>query len=331
MKGMHSKFRRLLWWGSLTVFALCGAWIAYYLYTAAASTQKLGKIAGEIAALRRVSVPSNMTAATTVSLHESGNPTAASPELYPQEHDMQKKEGIPAQTPSPASLHLESDNPDAQNRSVPQAADIGSEDSLLAYYQSLAEKNSDFTGWITIENTAVDYPVMYTPDDPEKYLHRDFEGRYSFAGLPFLDARCDPGEPSSNMIIYAHNMRSGQMFAEVTKYLEPDFLKAHPTVLFDTLTRHEAYEVIAVLQIDLKPLSDPSMLCYRAIDTATDAAADEWNEYIAGYAGIHTGKVQAGDRILTLSTCKRIGGLDRLVIICRSQGKEQAFFSLQNR
>jgi sortase B len=237
--------------------------------------------------------------------------------------DIQNKETIPEGTSYPAPQQLADASPEVINKEAPDTlTESGAKDALLAYYQSLVEKNADFIGWITIENTAVDYPVMYTQEVPEKYLHRDFEGRYSFAGLPFLDARCDLGELTANTIIYAHNMHSGQIFAEVTKYLEPDFLKKHPAVRFDTLTFCRVYEVIAVLQIDLKPLSDPSMLCYSTFDTTSKNAAEELNQYLTHYAQVQIGKVQAGDRILTLSTCKRVGSLDRLVIICRSTGKE---------
>lgn len=322
MKGLGPGMRRLLWWGALAIFVFCGSWIAYYLYTAAATTRAIGAMAGEIFALRNSSVPSN-TPAAPKSSQANKNPAATLPDVPAKTENNQKRETISEDASTPAPLFLAGASPDVQYTAPPQTAPETEEaDALLAYYQSLAEKNPDFIGWIAIENTAVDYPVMYTPEDPQKYLHRDFEGRYSFAGLPFLDASCDLSGPAANLIVYAHNMRSGQMFAEVTKYLDPDFLKAHPVVLFDTLSERREFEVIAVLQIDLKPLSDPSMLCYSTSDTATQAAADELNEYISRFASIRVGKVQAGDSILTLSTCKRIGNLDRMVVIGRSPGKE---------
>ena len=51
--------------------------------------------------------------------------------------------------------------------------------------ENLFEKNSDMICWLDIEGTEISYPVMYTPDDPEYYLHRDFDGEYSYSGMPF--------------------------------------------------------------------------------------------------------------------------------------------------
>ena len=61
---------------------------------------------------------------------------------------------------------------------------------ILMQYASVYEQNPDLFGWICIENTVLDYPVMHTPDDPEKYLCLSFEGETSTAGTPFMDAKC---------------------------------------------------------------------------------------------------------------------------------------------
>jgi len=213
-------------------------------------------------------------------------------------------------------------SPDAQDEETPAgsiAADTQS-DRLLKYYQELASINSDLIGWVSIADTIVDYPVMYSPGEPQRYLHRDFDKRYSVAGIPFLDARCDPASLTENKILYAHNMRSGQMFAQLISYLEPEFLKAHSTIGFDMLTRKADYEVFAVLQINLKSMDDPSMQCYRLYDTALEQDVDALNAYTLEYAAIRTGEVQQYDRIITLSTCQHLGSIDRLVVLARQAG-----------
>ena len=65
----------------------------------------------------------------------------------------------------------------------------GSEPGMLTAYASLFESNPDLFGWIEIEGTKLNYPVMYTPDDPEHYLRRAFDGSRSMSGVPFLDGR----------------------------------------------------------------------------------------------------------------------------------------------
>ena len=57
-------------------------------------------------------------------------------------------------------------------------------------YEALKAQNPDFFGWISIEGTNIDYPVMFTPDDPEHYLRRAFDGSSSQSGVPFLSADC---------------------------------------------------------------------------------------------------------------------------------------------
>ena len=71
-------------------------------------------------------------------------------------------------------------------------ATISSEkDQLLDVYAEFHKQNSDFVGWISLEGTSLDYPIMQTIDAPEYYLRRDFNKNYSLAGTPFLDARSD--------------------------------------------------------------------------------------------------------------------------------------------
>lgn len=92
----------------------------------------------------------------------------------------------------------------------------------------LFAQNSDCIGWPSIPDTVVDYPVMHTPENPQKYLRRDFHGEYSQSGTPFPDSRC--GMDSNNLIIYGHNMRNDTMFGSLPKYMEQDYRQAHPII-----------------------------------------------------------------------------------------------------
>ncbi len=206
-----------------------------------------------------------------------------------------------------------------QTPSVTIANDYETE-MLLKYYQDLAAINPDFVGWVSIADTIVDYPVMYSPSEPRRYLYRDFDTNRSAAGIPFLDARCDPTNLTENKIVYAHNMRSGQMFAQLISYLEPEFLKAHPTIGFDTVTHKGDYTVFAVMQIDLANMDDPSMRCYSLFDTAQQQDVDALNAYTLEYATVRTGEVQRYDRVIALSTCQHLGSIDRLVVMARQEG-----------
>lgn len=109
---------------------------------------------------------------------------------------------------------------------------------------ALHEENPDCIGWLTIDGTRIDYPVMYRSGDKNYYLHRDFNGEYSANGCLFLAEECVPGN-SDNLIIYGHHMNSGKMFADLEKYKDEGFYEEHPTILFRTIWGNEQYQIFA--------------------------------------------------------------------------------------
>ena len=111
---------------------------------------------------------------------------------------------------------------------------------------ALIAVNGDCIGWLSIDGTNISYPVMHTPSDPQKYLRRNFYGKYSQSGVPFLDGRCDL--QSSNLIIYGHNMKNGTMFSDLKKYVNIEFLNTHRTVKFETVDGSRYYTVTEVLK-----------------------------------------------------------------------------------
>ena len=148
--------------------------------------------------------------------------------------------------------------------------------------QALIAENADCIGWLSIDGTNISYPVMHTPSDPQKYLRRNFYGKYSQSGVPFLDGRCDI--QSTNLIIYGHNMKNGTMFADLKKYVDKDFLSAHRTVKFETADGVQTFTVTEVLKTNI---------------------SNEWYNHISAEDG----------RQLILSTCYGSGKDGRLLII----------------
>ena len=148
---------------------------------------------------------------------------------------------------------------------------------------ALIAENADCTGWLSVDGTNISYPVMHTPSDPQKYLRRNFYGKYSQSGVPFLDGRCDL--QSSNLIIYGHNMRNGTMFSDLKKYVDREFLNAHRTVKFETVDGIRCFTVTNVLKTN---------------------TSDAWYDRITA---------EGGGRRLILSTCYGSGKDGRLLII----------------
>ena len=101
--------------------------------------------------------------------------------------------------------------------------------------------NADCIGWLCIPGTAVDYPVMHTPENPQKYLRRNFYGEYSQSGVPFLDGRCSLD--CDNLIIYGHNMKNGTMFSDLKRYADQSFRSEHPIIELVTAGGKQIYTV----------------------------------------------------------------------------------------
>ena len=146
------------------------------------------------------------------------------------------------------------------------------------------EQNADCIGWIFIDGTNINYPVMHTPDNPQKYLRLSFEKKYSQSGVPFLDGRCSLQD--GNLIIYGHNMKNGTMFSDLKKYLDTDFREAHKTIEFQTADGVFLFEVTDVIRTNI---------------------SDERYNQINSTDG----------RILLLSTCYGSAKSDRLLIIAK--------------
>lgn len=111
------------------------------------------------------------------------------------------------------------------------------------------EQNGECIGWICIDGTAVNYPVMHTPTDPQKYLRKSFDKKYSVSGVPFLDYRCDIN--TTNLIVYGHNMKNGTMFACLKKYLDNTFREQHPVIELETADGVRYFTVTEVLKTDI--------------------------------------------------------------------------------
>ena len=189
---------------------------------------------------------------------------------------------------------------------------------ILPRFLELYQKNPDLAGWLTIPGTRIDYPVMYSPDEPERYLHANFEVSYSFAGLPFLDAACDP--ESGNRIIYAHNMLDGSMFRTLLKYQQKDFWQRNPVISFNTLYEEQEYEVVAAFYDKVYKKSDTNFKFYQFYDTSDQSSFDEAMAYYREHALYDTGvTAQCGDELITLVTCAYQTENGRFVVVGRKK------------
>ena len=126
-----------------------------------------------------------------------------------------------------------------------------SEDDILPEYQTLYKQNQDLIGWIKIENTRIDYPVMQTREEPQYYLRRNFDKKYDSQGTPFADYRCEVLSPRSyNVIVYGHYTNAGTMFRWLLNYNFKGLYERKKFIQFDTLMEKGIYEVVAAFYYD---------------------------------------------------------------------------------
>lgn len=185
-------------------------------------------------------------------------------------------------------------------------------------FVELYKMNHDFIGWITIDDTAIDYPVMQTPDDEEYYLHKDFDKKYSLAGTLFADTDSDIWTPSDNIMIYGHHMQSGKMFQNLTKYESETFYLDHKYITFDTICKDGTYEVIAAFKTKIYDSSYTGFKYYQFFD-AKDAT--EFDAFISNCKALMTYNIPSsavyGDELLTLSTCNYHTADGRFVVVAK--------------
>ena len=218
--------------------------------------------------------------------------------------------------------HLYSDLAAVRTRDT--QPEIALQSSVQPTSRNLYLENADMVGWIQIEGTSIDYPVMQTPADPNYYLKHDFEKHYTDYGCPFMQADCDALCPSDNLIIYGHNMKDGSMFADLAKYRSKDFWQTHKTVWFDTELGSSAYEIFAVIHTT----------CGRQIPPMRSRSIGLWTQQPRknlpimcrpakrGRCTIQAFQAEYGDKLLTLSTCDNLTDDGRWLIIAKQTETE---------
>ena len=219
-----------------------------------------------------------------------------------------------AETVSPTTLPAAEPAPET----AAPVEDPPEEPVMLAKYASLYAQNHDLFGWLRIDGTAIDYPVMHTPSDPERYLHTNFAREYSYGGVPFIDAACSAD--SDNLLIYGHNMLDGSMFRSLMKYQEKTYWQAHPTISFDTLYEQGEYEVLAAFYDRVYYRYEDCFKFYQFIDAEDEADFDDAISNFRAKALYDTGVTTAyGDKLITLVTCAYQVEDGRFVVVARKK------------
>lgn len=217
----------------------------------------------------------------------------------------------------------------AQNRSTYESlrevydnpgflAPIGYPSEYDKDFAGLWEINPDIVGWINIDGTGLDYPVVQTTDNT-KYYRMNFEGEYSEHAVPFVDAAVDLKKPSTNTIIYGHNIRTdGQMFNILKGYKELEYYQQHPVIEFNSVYREGQYKIISIFYANTHAEHGEIFPYHEFIDSQSEAQTQEYIDDVLIRSIINTGvDVLPSDELLTLSTCTYEFKDARYVVVAR--------------
>lgn len=191
-------------------------------------------------------------------------------------------------------------------------------------YQPLVQENSHLAAWLMIEGAEVDYPVMYTPDSPEYYLRKGFDGSYALSGSLFIGADCVPD--GSNIIIYGHNMKDGSMFGSLDSYANADYAREHQEIIYDLIQPDGSYErltfeVMAAFYSRIYSVDEKNVFRnYYSTDLSDPDAFQYYIEEVLSASLYDLGvTAEYGDRLLTLSTCSYHTEDGRFVVVAREK------------
>lgn len=196
---------------------------------------------------------------------------------------------------------------------------------ILPEYRELYEQNHDMVGWIKIEGTNVDYPVMQSKGfDPTKpidygvvyeknmyYLKHDFNKEYSYSGSVTAEYCAHIGSDyrSANILLYGHNMANGMFFRDVNKfdvlYYGREMYDNHPVIQFDTIYEKGLYKIFAMMQVNVEE-EDGEVFYYTATyDFKNKQEFIDYYAQVLDRSFIFTPQVDLkyGDEIIALSTC----------------------------
>lgn len=184
--------------------------------------------------------------------------------------------------------------------------------------RELYKENPHTFGWVQIPDSRVDEIVMFSPDKPDFYLYKKFNGYFSAGGTAYIDEVCQIEPESQVLQVYAHNMLSGKHFADLMKYQKESYWEEHPYIYFTTLSGARMYEIFAVVEDQDLPESAEGIKYYEFVNPGS---LEQFNTYIDYFSenslyDIDV-NVEFDDRFLMLVTCAYHVEDGRMVVLAK--------------
>jgi sortase, SrtB family len=162
-------------------------------------------------------------------------------------------------------------------------------------FNALLALNPDTIGWVQIEGTPLEYPVVQT-DNNDYYLSHNYLQEESFEGAVFRDYLCNT-TTTRNHVLYGHYMSDESMFGSLWNYQDQAYLKLHPVIQFDQPGHPGDWEIfsIYITKADYD---------YRQPEFITDGEFIDYMNRLKARSLYDTGvTLDPDDEVLTLSTC----------------------------
>ena len=209
-----------------------------------------------------------------------------------------------------------------EREQLAKAAEQDQEDdhkvAILDQYAILYSMYPDVVGWIKIDGTPIDYPVMQDTNGEDYYLNHNFEGKSDNKGAPFVDESTQIKPLDKNIVIYGHNTRDGSMFGDLDYYLDQAFYKKHPTIMFDTIYETGTYQIVAVVKTHVKNNDESGFRYYWFRNYENRGEFQDLLDFIDENQIYDTGEhLSYGDSMIMLSTCEYTVENGRLVVIAK--------------
>ena len=184
----------------------------------------------------------------------------------------------------------------------------------------LQKSYSNVVAWIKIDGTNINYPVMQTTDN-SYYLTHSYNNDISRLGSIYMNKNADVNLPSTNFVVYGHNITTGVMFNEILNYQKKSYYNEHKIIRFVTPNSDKKYEIVSVFKSRIFYENETNAFRYYSFINTT--SEEEYNEFVsrAKQSSIYDTGINAkyGDQLLTLITCEYSNDNGRMVVIAREK------------
>ena len=215
----------------------------------------------------------------------------------------------PSDTPAPALVletpAAEESSPSAARTPIPKI-------TAIPYYSDeilrLKSQNSDTVGYLQIEGTAIQYPVVKGKDN-EYYATHTFSNKRNASGSIYMDCKNDAKLTDFNTVLYGHNMKDGSMFHDLLQYRKTSFLQDHRKIVLTGLFEKKTYYVFSVYTA----AQDTDV---RGFAEHTAYERQEFLKALAARSDISAGAASptVDDEYITLVTCRENSDGDYFVV-----------------